>query len=76
MSRAPGRHCRDCRAIFALFFCEDCDQEVTEYCPSCHDARKHSFRCSDIVARQRGGRVVGRDPEELDAEYNGSGIYD
>ncbi len=57
-------------------FCEHCDEEVTEYCPSCHDERKHSFRRSDIEPVQRGGKVVGRDPEDLDAEYNGSGIYD
>ncbi len=75
--RPPGRHCRDCRVLITEpLFCEVCDEEVTEYCMVCHDLRKHSFRRQDADPVQRGGKVVGRDAEDLDAEYNGSGIYD
>lgn len=77
MSRPAGRHCRRCRrTIGESFFCEDCDEEIVEYCAACHDERKHSHQPLEVDVPTRGGRVGGRDPAEADAVYNGSGIYD
>lgn len=66
------KHCRACREPMVTHFCEICDEEVAEYCPSCHEAKRHTFRQQHIEPVSRSGRVVGRDPEKADAAYNGS----